>query len=417
MNKLYLAVKQQLKHLTKSEYKILRELCRYSKNLRNQALYEIRQEYFKNKKYLNYYKVYNILKTCDNYKLLQSNMAQQLLKKVDEDFKSFFESIKSPKVDHKVSIPHYLPKDGYYELRIQEIIITNNILKIPYSRTFGKTHAKIYVKIPSILAGKRIKEIKIIPKHDARFFEIAYTYECEDIVSKELDNTKALAIDLGINNLCTCATSDGKTFILDGRKLKSINQWFNKEYSRLQSIKDKQKFGKLLTKRQMKLCIKRSNQIRDYIGKTTKKVIDYCLVNQIGHLVLGKNKDFQRNTNMGKKQNQHFVNIPYGLLARNLKYQCKRYGIKFIEQEESYTSKASFWDRDEIPVFCDKETHDISEFSGRRIYRGLYRTRNGRMLNADVNGALNILRKSNVVSLETLYSRGELSTPIRIRIA
>ena len=105
------------------------------------------------------------------------------------------------------------------------------------------------------------------------------------------------------------------------------------------------------------------------------------------------------------------------MLARNIKYQCERYGIKFIEQEESYTSKASFWDRDEIPVFCDKETHDISEFSGRRIYRGLYRTRNGRMLNADVNGALNILRKSNVVSLETLYSRGELSTPIRIRIA
>ena len=167
----------------------------------------------------------------------------------------------------------------------------------------------------------------------------------------------------------------------------------------------------------MKLCIKRSNQIRDQLGKTAKKVIDYCLANQIGHLVLGKNKDFQRNTHIGKIQNQHFVNIPYGLLAGNLKYQCKRYGIKFIEQEESYTSKASFWDRDAIPVFCDKETHDISEFSGRRIYRGLYRARNGRMLNADVNGALNILRKSNVVSLETLYSRGELSTPIRIRIA
>ena len=119
---------------------------------------------------------------------------------------------------------------------------------------------------------------------------------------------------------------------------------------------------------------------------------------------------------MGKQQNQVFVNIPYGQLKSKLQYQCEIFGINFIEQEESYTSKASFWDRDEIPVY-NKDFIGEYSFSGRRIYRGLYRTSNGTLLNADVNGALNILRKSNVVSLDTLYSRGELNTPIRIRIA
>ena len=413
---MYLTIKQNLKHLSKHEYRIIKKLCRISKNLRNQALYEIRQEYFNNKKYLNYKNVYPILKTSENYKLLQSNMAQQILKSVDAQFKSFFGSLKSSNVKHKVKIPYYLPKDGYAQLIIQQISIVKGCFQVPYSRTFSKTHEKIYIKIPSILANKQIKEIKITPLGNARYFEISYGYEAEDISKVELDNNKALAIDLGIDNLCTCASSEGKTFIIDGRKLKSINQWFNKETSRLQSIKDKQKHGKANTRRQIKLSIKRANRIRNYLGKTAKKIIQYCLDNQIKHLVLSKNNDFQLNSNMGKRQNQVFVNIPYGQLKSKLQYQCKRYGINFVEQEESYTSKASFWDRDEIPVY-NKDFVGEYKFSGRRIYRGLYRTSNGTLINADVNGALNILRKSNVVSLDTLYSRGELSTPIRIRIA
>ena len=154
--------------------------------------------------------------------------------------------------------------------------------------------------------------------------------------------------------------------------------------------------------------------MNDIIHKTCKYIINYALENNITNIVCGMNKDFQRNSNLGKKKNQEFTQIPFGRLRDILKYLCELHGINFIEQEESYTSKSSFWDKDLIPVYGDK---NIPIFSGKRIKRGLYRTANGTLLNADVNGALNILRKSNVVSLNALYSRGELSTPMRIRVA
>lgn len=410
---MYLVVKQQLNHLSKAEYNVLKEQCRISKNLKNQVLYEIRQKFFSDKSYLNYNEVYKTLKTSDNYKLLQASMAQQIMRKVDAEFKSFFGSLKSKKVAHKVNIPHYLPKEGYNQLIIQQINIHNGKFQMPYSREYAKTHEKFYIKIPSILTDKTIKEIKIIPKYNARFFEIAYTYEVEDVSKINLYKTKALAIDLGVNNLCTCVTSDGDSFILDGKKLKSYNQWYNKENARLQSIKDKQKLSKSLTKRQVRLLRKRENRVRDYLGKTTKKIINYCLEHNIGNLVLSKNKGFQQRSNLGKVNNQIFVQMPFYKLQQKLEYQCKIYGIEMVEQEESYTSKASFWDKDEIPVYGDSKQHI---FSGKRIKRGLYKTSSGILLNADVNGALNILRKSNVVSLSGLYSRGELNTPVRIRV-
>lgn len=410
---MYLVVKQQLNHLSKAEYNVLKEQCRISKNLKNQVLYETRQKFFLDKSYLNYTEVYKILKASDNYKLLQSNMAQQIMKKVDAEFRSFFGSLKSKNVTHKVNIPHYLPKDGYNQLIIQQIYIRNGKFQMPYSREYTKTHEKFYIQVPSVLSDKQVKEIKIIPKYNARFFEIVYTYEVDDIPKINLDKTKALAIDLGVSNLCTCVTSDGDSFILDGKKLKSYNQWYNKENARLQYIKDKQKLSKSLTKRQVSLLRKRENRVRDYLGKTAKKIINYCLEHNIGNLVLGKNKGFQQRSNLGKVNNQIFVQMPFYKLQQKLEYQCKIYGIDMIEQEESYTSKASFWDKDEIPVYGDSKQHI---FSGKRIKRGLYKTSSGILLNADVNGALNILRKSNVVSLNGLYSRGELNTPVRIRV-
>ena len=410
---MYLAIKQQINHLSKAEYNVLKEQCRISKNLKNQVLYEIRQKFFLDKSYLNYSEVYKILKTSDSYKLLQSNMAQQIMKNVDAEFKSFFGSLKSKKVAHKVNIPHYLPKEGYNQLIIQQINIHNGKFQMPYSREYAKSHEKFYIQIPSILYDKKVKEIKIIPKYNARFFEIVYTYEVKYVSKINLDKTKALAIDLGVNNLCTCVTSDGDSFILDGKKLKSYNQWYNKENARLQSIKDKQKLSKTLTKRQARLLRKRENRVMDYLGKAAKKIINYCLEHNIGNLVLGKNKGFQQKSNLGKVNNQIFVQMPFYKLQQKLEYQCKIYGIDMTEQEESYTSKASFWDKDEIPVYGDSKQHI---FSGKRIKRGLYKTSSGILLNADVNGALNILRKSNVVSLSGLYSRGELNTPVRIRV-
>ena len=219
-----------------------------------------------------------------------------------------------------------------------------------------------------------------------------------------------------MNNLATCVTSEGDSFIIDGRRLKSINQWYNKQNARLQSIKDKQKFGKGITEQQKRILRKRNNRVNDYISKAAKMIVKYCLTHNIGNLVCGYNAIFQQKSNIGKVNNQNFVNIPFGQFRDKLTYLCELNGIIYTEQEESYTSKASFWDEDKIPVHnADSQQHYT--FSGQRIQRGLYRTTTGKTLNADVNGALNILRKSSVVALSGLYSRGEVATPVRIRIA
>ena len=415
---MYLTVKQQLKHLSKEEYLSLRELSHTAKNLYNQAVYNIRQYYFQEKKYLSYQNNYAVLKTSENYKLLNSNMAQQILKEVDGSFKSFFNLLKKKNkgmYNAKVKLPSYLSKNSFTTLVIGFVRLNEDTLIIPYSNSFKKNHKKILIKIPPILLGKKIKEIRIIPKFNARFFEVQYTYEVQE-EQRNLDKTHALAIDFGINNLATCVTNKGRSFIIDGKKLKSINQWFNKENARLQSIKDKQKYGKKPTLRQKYLYSSRNNKVNDYMSKTARKIINYCLENNIGTLVCGYNETFQRNSNIGKANNQTFVNIPFGKLREKLEYLCKLYNLRFVEQEESYTSKSSFFDMDILQKFEVDKPQPYS-FLGKRIKRGLYQTSKGYILNADVNGALNILRKSNVVDLEVLYSRGVVDTPARIRIA
>ena len=413
---MYLTLKQQVKHLSKKEFRNLKYLCHIAKNLKNQAIYNVRQHYFKNKKYLSYNENYKMLKNSENYKKLNSNMAQQILKEVDESFKSFFALLKLAKngqYNGKIKLPNYLDKDGFTTLVIGFVRLKDDMLIVPYSNSFRKTHKEIAIKLPPVLKGKKIKEIRIIPKQHSRYFEIQYTYEVEE-VQRELNKENVLGIDLGIDNLCTCVTNTGASFIIDGRKLKSINQYYNKINAKLQSIKDKQKIERT-TLRQKRITRKRNNRINDYLSKAARTIVNYCLNNDIGKLVLGYNEDFQRKSNIGSINNQNFVNIPYGKLRDKLIYLCKLYGIEFKLQEESYTSKASFFDGDEIPIY-DKENPQEYIFSGKRIKRGLYQTSTGKLINADCNGALNILRKSKVVDLSVLYNRGELNTPKRIRV-
>ena len=416
---MYLTIKQQVKHLTKEEYNILRELCRISKNLTNQAIYNVKQYYLQEKQYLRYEANYYELKNCENYKLLNSNIAQQILKDVDSMFKSFFALIKLAKQGKynfkHIRLPKYLYKNGYSSLIISQIRIKkDNTLTIPFSNNFKEKHkVKINIKIPKILEDKKIKEIRIIPKFNARFFEIQYTYEVQE-KNINLNKNNALAIDLGVNNLCTCVTNTGKSFIIDGRKLKSINQFFNKKNAKLQSIKDKQNI-KGQTKQQYLISKKRKNRVDDYINKTCKYIINYCLSNNIGNLVIGYNQTFQNKINLGKKNNQIFTQLPFGKIREKLEYLCKMYNINYILQEESYTSKASFFDNDDLPIY-NADNPQTYEFSGKRIKRGLYQTKNNYLFNADCNGALNILRKSKVVDLSVLYNRGKLDTPKRIRV-
>ena len=414
---MYLTLKQQVKHLSKKEFRNLKYLSHIAKNLTNEAIYNIRQYYFNKKKYLSYNENYKILKNSENYKKLNSNMAQQILKEVDGSFKSFFGLLKLAKKgqydNKKIKLPKYLDKDGFTTLVIGFVRLKDGMLIIPYSNSFKKIHEEIAIKLPPILKDKKIKEIRIIPKQHSRYFEIQYTYEVEEI-KRELNKENGLGIDLGIDNLCTCVTNNGASFIIDGKKLKSINQYYNKINAKLQSIKDKQKIERT-TLRQKRIARRRNNRIEDYLSKAARIIISYCLNNDIGKIVLGYNEDFQRNSNIGSINNQNFVNIPYRKLRDKLTYLCKLYRIEFKLQEESYTSKASFFDGDIIPVY-DKENLQEYKFSGKRIKRGLYQTSRGYQLNADCNGALNILRKSKVVDLSVLYNRGELNTPKRIRV-
>ena len=416
---MHLTVKQQVKHLSKEDYKTIKELCHIAKNLANEAIYNVRQYYFAEGEFLKYEKNYTLLKNSPNYKLLNSNMAQQILKEVDGSFKSFFGLIKLAKQDRYAfkdcKLPHYLPKDGYTTLVIGFVRLKGNKLILPFSNSFKKTHKAVEITIPPILLDKKVKEIRIIPKAKARFFEIQYIYEAE-CVQRNLNTNNALALDLGINNLVTAVSSNGRSFIIDGRKLKSINQWFNKENARLQSIKDKQHYGKKSTNRQKAIARDRNNKVNDYMNKAARKVINYCIANDIGALVVGYNETFQRNSHIGKRNNQNFVNIPYGQLRSKLEYLCRLNGIIFVKQEESYTSRSSFWDRDDIPVYNADNPREY-QFSGKRVHRGQYKTASGKTINADVNGALNIMRKSSVVDVSILYSRGEVDTPVRIRIA
>jgi IS605 OrfB family transposase len=263
------------------------------------------------------------------------------------------------------------------------------------------------------LEGKIVKEVRILPIEKARFFKIQFVYEAPEEVQPTLSPDKALAIDLGLDNLATCVNSiDGSSFIIDGKHLKSINHQYNVRMATLQSIMDQQKLPR--SEQMARLTMNRNNQVHDYMMKSARYIINYCLTHEIGTIVIGYNPDWKRNSNMGKRNNQNFVQIPHGQLRNQLENLCERYGIKYVEQEESYTSKASFLDDDDIPVW--NGTHQDVEFSGKRIKRGLYRTKDSLMLNADANGAMNILRKSNHRLDFERVARGLLANPLRVKL-
>ena len=412
---MYLTQVNMIRGLTKAEYFQLRELCFFSNCLYNVALYNIRQQFFKDKTYLRFEANYHECKDNDNYKLLQSNMAQQTLRAVDFAFKSFFGSVGKVKTARP---PHYRKKGGLYNLIItgNSISIQDGYLTVPQSRTYTKilNNHRIKIKVPQRLQGKNIKEVKIIPLNKGRAFKIAYCYEvnAEDL---NLNRENSLAIDIGLDNLATCVTSFGTSFIMDGRRIKQINRNWNKRRAYLQSILMKQRryySSKLLEQ----ITLKRNNRINDCLKKTARYIINFCIGNDIGTVICGYNSDFKRNINLGRKINQQFTQISFGALRRQLQNLCTRYGMKYIEQEESYTSKASFLDFDELPVYS-AETPYKGTFSGKRIKRGLYKSKSGRLINADVNGAANILRKSKQNLYFERLCMGLLDRPLRIRVA
>ena len=249
--------------------------------------------------------------------------------------------------------------------------------------------------------------------YKGRAFKIAYCYEIDE-ENLNLNQENSLAIDIGLDNLATCVTNFGTSFLMDGRRIKQLNQNWNKRCAYLQSILMKQ--GKFSSRLIERITLKRNNRINDCLKKTARYIINFCITNDIGTIVCGYNADFKRGINLGKKINQQFTQIPFSALRKQLQNLCTRYGMKYVEQEESYTSKASFLDLDKLPVY-DAERAYTGSFSGKRIERGLYKSKSGRLINADVNGAANILRKSKQnLNFERLCI-GLLDRPLRIRIA
>ena len=354
-------------------YSELDNLCFLSKNLYNSALYAIRQYYFENKKYLSWVNINNNFvkgKQVDYY-ALPCKVSQQTLKMVDQNMKSFFNAIKTKK--SKAKLPKYLDKvKGRFLVTYTNQAIGKKALQNGYVE-LSKTNIKIKTKV------KNVKQVRIVPQNNFIVVEVLY-----EVRPKPHDKSKEMycGIDFGLNNLMTCSFQNDSPLIINGKPLKSINWHYNKEKSRLQSLLDGRK---KTSKRIQNITLKRNNRINDYLHKTTKIFVNYLVSKEINNVVIGYNKEWKQGINIGRVNNQNFVGIPYYKLLNMLTYKCEMEGISVIVTEESYTSKCSFLDDEDI---CKHE-----EYDGKRIKRGLYKASDGRLINADVNGALNILKK------------------------
>ena len=334
--------------------------------------------------------------------MLNTDIDQQTLKVVDRTFHSFYaliSAVKSGSYQPKVRLPYYLPKEGYFVLIIPRSVVKDGRFNLPISNAFKKLLGAVSISFPERLNPEAIKEVRIHSKYKARFFEVEFFSKVEPELVETVVGS-AISIDFGLDNLATCVDINRASFTVDGRKLKSINQWFNQENARLQSIKDRQKIER----------INRNNQVRDYLNKTAKLIIDHCIAHKIERVIVGFKLSQKQEINIGSRNNQNFVQIPFHTIRGKLKSLCQRYGFLYLEQEESYTSQASALDGDDLPVYnADKPA--TYQFSGKRVKRGLYRTWEEHLINADCKGAANIDRKSKQNGFTGL-SRGCAGTAI-----
>lgn len=366
----------------------LRGLCRISNNLYNQGLYIFRETLSNSSEWLFYNDLDKIMKSTENlegdinYRLLKAQCSQQTLKVLDQDIRSYLKSIKDYKKNPgkyrgKPELPSYKKRGGSFN-----ICYTNQCCSIKNGKIF--LSRDIQIEIPQYEQYgndfKDFNQIRVIPSNNKFVIEIIYE---KDGVKNNIDPDKYASIDLGIDNLVTFV-SESFTLIYSGKFIKSMNRQFNKTLSGLKSIKDKQGIKKS-TKRIKRLYDKRYHYLHDVFHKISKQIVDKLIENKIGNLVVGYNKEWKQNVNMGKKNNQKFTSIPFARLISRLKYKCEMIGIKFITNEESYTSKC------DSLAFEKIGKHD--SYLGRRTKRGLFKSSVGKLINADVNGALNILRK------------------------
>ncbi len=389
------------RHIIKSTENRFVEIDRLafkSKNLYNAANYVIRQNFVYGWGYINYNEMNRLMKYHQAYKDLPAKVSQQILMVLDKNWKSFFEAVKTYKIEPnkftgRPKLPKYKDKVKGRNILIYTIQaisskeLKKGIIKLSGTNIFIKTKVK----------KEQICQVRLISKCDSYVIEVIYN-ACTELSRSKPESTvmasppEAIAsIDLGLNNL-VALTSNQPGFVpvlINGRPLKSINQFYNKRKAQLQS---QLKGNRQTSPRIQRLTRCRHQKVDNYLHHSSRQIINLLASQKIGTLVIGKNAQWKNEINLGKKNNQNFVSIPHARLIEMLKYKAELMGIKVMEQEESYTSKSNFLNLDPIPVYGNIGALDVT-FSGSRIKRGLYKT-SGRLINADVNGSYNILRKA-----------------------
>ena len=359
-------------------------LCFKSKNLFNATLYSERQSYFHTGKFKFYNKVnkdFTKSKQSD-YRALPAKVSKHTQMKVDETIKSFWALKKSSNTSSKHSFPKYLKKNGRFVVEYERGALS--FKKKGFIRL-----SKTNIYIPTKLEKPIIQQVRLIPRNGYYLIEILYRKQKIKYKKKKLTSqTRFASIDLGLNNLATVTSNVFEPLIINGRPIKSINYYYNKNLNKRQQLLPTNHYT---SKKIRQLSYKREMKLNDYLHKSAKYLVNYLASQTIDVLVIGTNKGWKQNINIGKRNNQNFVGIPFYKFKQILTYLCEEKGIEVHEQEESYTSKASFLDGDFIPTFIEGDNTKYT-FSGRRKER-LYWTKDKKIINADVNGSLNILKK------------------------
>lgn len=418
-----MGVQQVLLSPTKEVEAVLQYLCRQSGKLYNSAVYFGRQTFFKTGKLLTGKFDLSFEPSISKSmvaKSLPSTPMQQTLMSVAEAFKGFKELralYNQGQLDFRPKPPGYLEESKLFKVAypnsggLKPVLVSNQLrfsLGLTVRRWFGIS--EFLLPMPSNIDYTKVKEFTILPKNGAFYLEISYEVEYQQ---HDLERSQALSIDLGTaDNLAACIDTLGNSFLIDARAMKAMNQLWNKKVATRKEGKPTGYWDNWLDR----LTRKRNHQMRDGVNKAAKLIISHCLKYSIGNLVIGWNQGFKSNVDMGKLNNQKFVQMPLGKLKERLKQLCNLHGIKFTETEEAYSSKASFLDGDSLPKYGEKPSG--WKASGKRIKRGLYRSADGIAINADLNGAANILKKvaSKLGVKLNRLSRRCLATAARIRL-
>lgn len=362
-----------------------------SKNLSNQVTYQLRQAYIHDGVLLPYAEMFHRVKHLECYQALPRKVSNSILILIDKNWKSFKNGLAAyhedpSKFTGRPKLPGYKHKEKGRNILIYDI---QAIGKRVFKKTGKIVPSGLGIEIETHIKWEDLDQVRIVPRGSCYIVEVIYRKEEKQA---DVNPTLIAAIDLGVNQLAA-VTSNKPGFqpvLINGRPLKHVNAYYNKQRAKHQS---RLAHHNRKTSRQLdRITTKRNRRVNAYLHTASRRLIDHLVTEGIGTLVIGKNRYWKQDVEMGRRNNQTFVQIPHARFIEMLHYKAQLVGITVIVREESYTSKASFLDLDPIPSY-DRSRSEKHQFSGKREKRGLYRTKDGRRIHADVNGSYNTLRK------------------------